>query len=47
MKTRRIEFIKQIIEDKTAKQINFACSRKNEGSFITETDLEFAFAKKG
>ena len=42
MKTRRIKVMKLIIEDKTANQINFGCSRKDGGTGITEIDLEFA-----
>ena len=42
MKTRRIEVIKPIIEDKTTNQVSFACSRKDRGPVISETDLEFA-----
>ena len=40
MKT-RIEIIKQLIEHKKVCQINFGCSRKIRGPFITETDSEF------
>ena len=42
MKTRRIEVIKPIVEDKTTSLINFHCSTKYRGPVITETDLEFA-----
>ena len=42
LKTRPIKVIKPIIEDKTANQIVFACSRQFGVSVITETDLEFA-----
>ena len=42
MKIRHIVVIKQILEDKTTKEINFACNRKDKGPFITETDLEFS-----
>ena len=41
IKTRRIEVIKPITEDRTTNQINFGCSRKDRGPIITENDLEF------
>ena len=41
MKTRRIEVTKPIIEDKTANQVHFCCSRKDVVPVITETDLMF------
>ena len=41
MKSRRIEFIQPIIEDKTASQVNFDCSRKDGGPVISEIDSRF------
>ena len=41
MRTRRIEVIKSIIEDKTANQINFGFGRKDGGPVTTETGLYF------
>ena len=40
MKTRRIEVIKPIIEDKTANQVNLGCSGKNGSPLIIEIDLQ-------
>ena len=42
METRRIEFIKPQIEDKTSSQINFGCSIKYGGPVIADIDLDFA-----
>ena len=41
MKTRRIEFIKPIIEAKTGNNVNFDYSRKDRGPVIREIDFQF------
>ena len=41
MKTRYIEDIKPIIEDKTTNHVNFGCSRKDMDTVINEIDLQF------
>ena len=42
MKTRRIEVRKPIIEDKTAHQVHFDCSKQDGCPVIAEIDLQFA-----
>ena len=41
MKTRRIEFIKPIIEAKTGNNVHFDYSRKDRGPVISEIDFQF------
>ena len=42
IKTRHIDIIEPIMEDKTANQNNFGCNTTDGSPVFTETDLEFA-----